>query len=99
MSRLLVQAGWSVRKGPLVLHCNSSTATRAKEQEEKTPDNPLPDASIAFSEIPMAREQPVEHAVKLFVFTNPAQETHYNLSVLIEASRPFLSVSASFFLS
>lgn len=47
----------------------------------------------------MVREQPVEHRVKLLVFTNTAQAAHYNLSVLIEGSRPFLSVSASFFLN
>lgn len=41
----------------------------------------------------------VRDQVKLLVFTNRAQEAHYNLSVLIKALRPFLSISASCFLN
>jgi len=37
-SRLLGEEGRSVGKGPLVLRCNSSTATLVKEQE--TEENP-----------------------------------------------------------
>lgn len=78
-----------------LFRCN--TCKRAGEEKKKTPANPFPDAFITFSEVLTLREQPAEHRVKLLVFTNAAQAAHYNLSVLVEASRPFLSISASFF--